>query len=122
MTKKNKDFEVKISWQLLEKIANYYEFPCAVFLGNKKMFKKNQTRLNHYKNKLAQIRRILDDEGGDNVMTKSEIDRRYYKRHKREALKRVKKYYQTNKNRISEYKQVWYKRRKEILKKGKGGE
>lgn len=38
-----KKFKVEIEWKLLERIAEYYEFPVAVFLGNNKMF-KDKTR------------------------------------------------------------------------------
>ena len=34
-----KPLKVELEWSLLERIAEYYQFPSAVFLGNKKMFK-----------------------------------------------------------------------------------
>jgi hypothetical protein len=36
MTKKK--LKVTIEWELLERIAKFYKFPSAVFLGNMKMF------------------------------------------------------------------------------------
>lgn len=39
--------KVEIEWELLERIAAYYEFPVAVFLGDIRMFRnktKNKTR------------------------------------------------------------------------------
>ena len=34
-----KPLRVTIEWQLLERIAEFYEFPCAIFLGNMDCFK-----------------------------------------------------------------------------------
>lgn len=39
-----KKLKVEIEWKLLERIAKYYEFPVAVFLGNMKAFPKGKTR------------------------------------------------------------------------------
>ena len=36
---KQKKFKVEIEWELLDRIAEFYEFPKSVFFGNKKMFK-----------------------------------------------------------------------------------
>ena len=55
---KNKDIEVKIKIKLLEKIAKFYQFPVAVFLGTAKMFKV-KTREEYYKKKLEKIRKIV---------------------------------------------------------------
>mgnify|MGYP001564198017 FL=1 len=35
-----KPLKVTLAWKFLERIAEYYEFPSAVFLGNRKMFKE----------------------------------------------------------------------------------
>lgn len=32
------ELEVTLKWKFLERIAEFYEFPSAVFLGNEKMF------------------------------------------------------------------------------------
>lgn len=40
---KKKPLSIHIDWKFLERIAEYYEFPVAVFLGNKKLF-KHKTR------------------------------------------------------------------------------
>ena len=34
---------IKIEWELLERIADYYQFPVAIFLADIKVF-KNKTR------------------------------------------------------------------------------
>ena len=34
-----KKLKVEIEWKLLERIAEYYQFPSAVFLGNLDIFK-----------------------------------------------------------------------------------
>ena len=41
--KKMKKLKVEIEWKLLQRIAEYYQFPSAVFLGDKKMF-RHKTR------------------------------------------------------------------------------
>ena len=55
-----KNFKVEIDWKLLERIAEFYEFPVVVFLGNKKMF-KSKTRENYFRKKLEKIKKIIDD-------------------------------------------------------------
>lgn len=42
MTKKLK---IEIEWKLLEKIARYYNFPSAVFLGNTRMFARKPPKI-----------------------------------------------------------------------------
>lgn len=34
----DKPLKVEIEWSYLQRIAEYYQFPSAVFLGNKKIF------------------------------------------------------------------------------------
>ena len=48
-----KPLKVELEWKLLERIAEYYQFPSAVFLGNKKMF-RHKTR-NQALTKKAQL-------------------------------------------------------------------
>ena len=55
-----KNFKVEIDWKLLKRIAEFYEFPVAVFLGNKKMF-KGKTRGDYFRKKLERIKKIIDD-------------------------------------------------------------
>ena len=41
MKKEKKKLEVKIKWEYLQRIAEYYKFPSAVFLCNMKMLPKS---------------------------------------------------------------------------------
>jgi hypothetical protein len=43
--------------------------------------------------------------------TKKEIDRRYYLKHRQKILQRVADYYQKNKEKISEYKKKWWRKK-----------
>ena len=56
--KNHKKLKVEIEFSLLEKIAKFYQFPVAVFLGTAKMFKV-KTREEYYKKKLEKIRKIV---------------------------------------------------------------
>lgn len=38
MMEEKKPFKIEIEWKYLEKIAEFYEFPVAVFLGHEKIF------------------------------------------------------------------------------------
>jgi len=60
-----KDFEVKIKMSLLKRIAEYYEFPLAVFFSDSKIFPKKKTRnkvLAEAYEKLKKIKEIIQDE------------------------------------------------------------
>lgn len=61
---KKKELEVKIKVKLLERIAGYYEFPLAVFFGDKKMFKK-KTRNLAWKKKAEKYDKIIEIIEGD---------------------------------------------------------
>ncbi len=57
-----KRLKVEIEWKLLERIAEYYQFPSAVFLGNKKMF-RHKTRNQAFKKKVElydKIKAVID--------------------------------------------------------------
>lgn len=57
-----KDLKVEIKWKLLQRIAEFYEFPSAVFLGNKKMFKGlGKTRADYFRKKIDKIKKIIDE-------------------------------------------------------------
>lgn len=58
--KVKKDFEVSIRFSLLQRIAEFYQFPVAVFMGNKEMFKL-KTRESYYRNKIAKIKKIIEE-------------------------------------------------------------
>jgi len=65
MPKKTK---VEIEWKLLERIAEFYEFPTAVFLGNLKIFPKSKTRNESFRKKAQlydKIKEIIEDEQDD---------------------------------------------------------
>ena len=58
-----KKLKVEIELKLLERIAEYYQFPSAVFLGNLDMLKKHKTRDNVLKRKAElfdKIKAIID--------------------------------------------------------------
>jgi len=62
MTKKLK---VEIEWKLLARIAEYYQFPSAVFLGNLDRFKGHKTRNKALRRKgelFDKIKAIIDGE------------------------------------------------------------
>jgi hypothetical protein len=56
----SKDFKININWSLLQRIAEYYDFPLAVFLLPINKFPKG-TRRQHWKIKLDKLRKILKD-------------------------------------------------------------
>ena len=56
----SKDLEVKIKWKLLERIAEYYEFPVAVFLHDIKNFPKQATRNGELKRKAELFDKIKE--------------------------------------------------------------
>ena len=61
---KNK-LKVEIEWKLLERIAEFYEFPSAVFLGNMKIFPKCKTRRESFRKKAQlydKIKEVIDNE------------------------------------------------------------
>ena len=59
MAKSKKVKEIVIRINLLERIAEYYEFPFAVFLGSEKMFKaKTRAKSILKKNREFEIRLI----------------------------------------------------------------
>jgi methylglyoxal synthase len=39
-----KDFDITVKWSLLQRVAEYYQFPVAVFLGSAEMLPKERTR------------------------------------------------------------------------------
>ena len=57
--------KVELELKLLKRIANYYEFPLAVFFGNEKLFKNKKTRnislMNEIKDKLDDLYAIFQD-------------------------------------------------------------
>jgi len=55
-----KKLKVEIEWKLLERIAEFYEFPSAVFLGNMKIFPKCKTRNKLFKKKAELYDKIKD--------------------------------------------------------------
>ena len=58
---KEKPLKVEIEWQLLERIAEYYQFPVAVFCGNRGMFKEQpKTRDETFKRKLEAFDKIKE--------------------------------------------------------------
>ena len=53
--------KVEIEWKLLKRIASYYQFPSAVFLGNMDMFKeKPKTRSQALRKKAELYDKIKD--------------------------------------------------------------
>lgn len=61
-----KKLKIEIEWKLLERIAEYYEFPSAVFLGNVKVFPKAKTRNESWRKKAElfdKIRELCEEQG-----------------------------------------------------------
>ena len=59
-----KKLKVEIEWKLLARIAEYYQFPSAVFLGNMKMF-RHKTRSKAWRKKAElydKIKAIVDSD------------------------------------------------------------
>jgi len=58
-----KGFKINVEWKLLERIAQFYKFPSAVFLGNMKMFKyKTRNQALRRKAELYdKIKEIIDE-------------------------------------------------------------
>ena len=56
---------IKIDWEVLQKIAEYYEFPTVVFLMNKKEIKKmlKRTRRVKVKEQIEQLEKIKKEIG-----------------------------------------------------------
>ena len=55
-----KDFNVKVKWKLLESIADFYQFPVAVFLGKTKPKGKRIDHLTAKADKFDRIREICE--------------------------------------------------------------
>jgi len=51
--------KVELEWSFLQRIAEYYEFPSAVFLGNKKVF-RTKTRSQALKKKAQLFDKIKE--------------------------------------------------------------
>ncbi|MBM4137821.1 MAG: hypothetical protein FJ241_13490 [Nitrospira sp.] len=54
------DFKVSIEWRLLQRIAEYYQFPSAVFLMPFKNFPKEKTREDGVLNNANEFREKLN--------------------------------------------------------------
>ncbi len=64
MKAKKKKLKIEVEWALLERIAEYYEFPTTVFLANKIIFKE-KTRIKSLSRKaelLDKIKELIENE------------------------------------------------------------
>ena len=56
---REESLKVELEWKFLQRIAEFYEFPSAVFLGNAKMF-KHKTRSQVLRNKAELFDKIKE--------------------------------------------------------------
>ena len=61
-----KKLKIEVEWKLLERIAEFYQFPTTVFLGNLKVFPKRKTREDSFRKKAELFDKIKEGiEDGD---------------------------------------------------------
>ena len=58
--KKKNSLRVEIEWKLLKRIAEFYEFPAAVFLGDIQIFPKCKTRNESFRKKAQLYNKIKE--------------------------------------------------------------
>lgn len=60
----DKQFKCEFDWNFLQRVADYYEFPVAVFFSPEKAFPEKQTRIGNLGKKaecLDKIKEIIEE-------------------------------------------------------------
>jgi methylglyoxal synthase len=60
-----KDFDITVKWSLLQRVAEYYRFPVAVFLGSAETLPKEKTTeesvANRYREYVEKVKLLTEE-------------------------------------------------------------